>query len=81
MLVSETIRKRNAYETEKGYFQGFWPQIHKICRAGFFRIATFSEHLLPTACQYSMLLPLTKTKSQNIKVIGDKKSVSNLRAN
>ena len=59
----------------------FLPQVHKICRAGFFRIATFSEHLLPTACQYSMLLPLTKTKSQNIKVIGDKKSVSNLRAN
>ena len=81
MLVLETIRKRNVYENEKFYSQRFWPQFRNICRAGFFRIATFSEHLSPTACQCSMFLLLTKIKSQNIKVTDDKKSVSNLRAN
>ena len=81
MLVLETIKKRNVYENEKFYSQRFWPQFRNICRADFFRIATFSEHLLPTACQCSMFLLLTKIKSQNIKVTGDKKSVSNLRAN
>ena len=53
-------------------FQGFWPQVHNICRAGFFRIATFGEHLLPTASEYPLFSPLTKLKSQNIDVIGDK---------
>ena len=41
-------------------------------RAGLFRIAPFSEHLLPTASEYPMFLPLTKIKSQNVIVIGDK---------
>ena len=80
MLVLETIRKRNVYEKENVYFQGFWPQVHKICRADFFRTATFSEHLFLTACEDSMFSPLTKIKSQNIKVIGGKKSVSNLKS-
>ena len=63
------------YEKINVYFQGFWPQVHNICRVGFFRIAIFSEHLLPIPCEYSMLLPLSKIKSQNIKDIGDKKPV------
>ena len=45
----------------------------------FFRIITFSEHLLPTACEYSMVLLLTKIKNQN-KVISDKKSVLNVKS-
>ena len=48
MPVLKTIRKRNVYEKENVYFQGFWPQVHNILRAGFFRIVTFSEHLLST---------------------------------
>ena len=72
MPVLKIIRKINACKKEDVYFQGFWPQIHNICRAGLFRIATFAEHLLPTASEYPMLLPLTKIKSQNINVIGDK---------
>ena len=61
------IRKRNVHEKES--FQVFWSQVHNICRAGFFSTPTFSEHLLPTACEYSMFLPLTKIKIQNIKII------------
>ena len=80
MPILKTIRKRNVYEKANDYFQGFLPQIYNICRAGFFRIVTVSEHLLPTVCEYSMFLPLTKIKSQNIKVIGDKKSVLNLKS-
>ena len=68
----KTIRKINACKKKDVYFQGFWPKIHNIWRASFFRIATFSEHLLPTASEYPMLLSLTKIKNQNINVIGDK---------
>ena len=53
-------------------FKDLRPQIHNIWRAGFFRIETFSEHLLRTASEYRMFLPLTKIKNQNINVIGDK---------
>ena len=49
---------------ENVYFQGFWTQVLNICRAGFFRTATFSEHILPTACEYSMSLTLTKIKNK-----------------
>ena len=70
MPVLKTIRKINACKKEDVYFQGFWPLAHNIWRAGLFRIATFSEHLLPTASEYPMFLPLTKIKSQNINVIG-----------
>ena len=77
MLVLETIKKENIYEKENVYFQGFWPQVQNFCSAGFF---TFSEHILPTACEYSMFLPLNKIKSQNIKVIGNKKLASNLKS-
>ena len=45
-----------------------------------FGIATFSEHILPTACEYSIFLTLTKIKNQNIEVIGDTKSVFNLKS-
>ena len=30
MPVLKTIRKRNVYEKETVYFQGFWPQVHSI---------------------------------------------------
>ena len=73
MPVLKTIRKRNIYEKENIYFQGFWPQVLNICRGGFSRIVNFSEQLLPTTCKYSMFLPITKIKNQNIKVISDKK--------
>ena len=63
MPVLGAIRKRNVYEKENVYFQGFWPQVHNILRAGFFRIVTFSEHLLSTACEYLLFLPLTKIKN------------------
>ena len=53
-------------------FKDLRPQIHNICRAGFFRRETFSEHLLPTASKHRMFLPLTKIKNQNINVVGDK---------
>ena len=56
-------------------FQGFWPQVHNICRAGFFRIAAFCEHLLQTASEYPLFLPFTKIKSQNIDVIGVKSKI------
>ena len=68
--VLKTIRKRSFYEKENVYFQGFWPQVLNISRAGVFRIVTFSEHLLPTACVYSMFLPLLpnlKMKTLNLK--------------
>ena len=45
-----------------------------------FKEQAFSEHLLPTACEYSMFLPLTKIKNKNIKVISDKKSLLNLKS-
>ena len=45
-----------------------------------FGIATFSEHILPTAYEYSMFLTLTKIKNQNIEVIGDIKSVLNRKS-
>ena len=35
----------------------------------FFRVITFSEYLLSTACEYSMFLPLTKIKNQNTEVL------------
>ena len=63
VLVLETIRKRNVYEKENVYFKGFWPQVHNFCSTDFFRVATFSEHLLSTACEYWMFLPLTKIES------------------
>ena len=73
MPVLKTIRKINACEKEDVYSQReLRPQIHNIWRAGFFRIETFSENLLPTASEYPMFLPLTKTKNQNINVVGDK---------
>ena len=72
MPVLKTVRKINACKMEDVTFQGFWPQVHNICRAGFFRIAAFCEHLLPTASEYPLFLPFTKIKSQNIDVIGDK---------
>ena len=56
---------------EHVYFQVFSPKIHNIWRAGIFRMATFSDHLLQTASEYSMFLPFTKNKSQNINIIGD----------
>ena len=43
-----------------------------------------SEQLLPTSCEYSMFLALTKIKSRNIKIIGDEKNlykIKNLREN
>ena len=70
MPVLKTIRKRSFYEKENAYFQGFWPQVLNISRASVFRIVTFSEHLLPTACAYSMFLPLLpnlKMKTLNLK--------------
>ena len=70
-LVLTINRKRNVYEKENIYFQGFWLQVHNICRAGFFRIATSLEQLSSTACEYSIFLPLTKIKSHKIKVVGD----------
>ena len=70
MPVLKTIRKINACKKEDVYFQVFWPRVHNIWRAGFFRVTTFSEHLLQTASEYPMFLPLTKIKSQNINVIG-----------
>ena len=45
---------RNVNEKESVYFKEFWPQVQNICRAGFYRMATFSEQLLPTASEYSM---------------------------
>ena len=45
---------------ENFYFQGFWSRGDNVCRASFFRIASFSEHFLPTVCEYSISLPLTK---------------------
>ena len=62
MPVLKIIRKRNVCEKENVYFKVF-------------RIASFSEQLLPTACEYSMFLPLTKIKNHNMKVIGGEKSV------
>ena len=79
MPVLKNIRKRNVCEKENVYFQGFWPQVLNICRGGFSRIVNFSEHILPTTCEYSMFLPLTKIKNQNIKVISDKKQALNLK--
>ena len=73
--VLKIIRKQNVYEKENVYFKGLWPQLHNICRAGFFRTGTFSEQLLPTACEYSMFLPLTKIKIHKIKVTENEKSV------
>ena len=57
MPVLRTIRKINACKKKDVYFQGFWPQVHNIWRAGFFRIATFPEHLLPSTSEYPMILP------------------------
>ena len=67
----KAIRKRIVYEKESVYFQEFWPQVVNLWR-------TFI-HLLPTACEYSMFLHLTKIKNDNIKVTGDKKYVLNLK--
>ena len=44
--VLKTIRKINACKKEDVCFQVFWPQVHNIWRAGFFRMATFFEYLL-----------------------------------
>ena len=71
MPALKTIRKINACKINV-FFSRIWPQIRNIWRAGFLRLATFSEHLLPTASEYPMLLPLTKIKNQNINIIGDK---------
>ena len=30
MSVLKTTRKRNVYENENVYLQGFWPQVHNI---------------------------------------------------
>ena len=57
--VLKITRKENVYEKENIYFKWFWPKAHNVFMAGFFSIATFSEQLLPTACEYWMLLPLT----------------------
>ena len=37
-------------------------------KAGFFKIVTFSGHLLPTACEYSMVVQLTKIKIKTLKL-------------
>ena len=77
----KTIRKIIVYEKENIYFQEFWPQVVNLQRTFIFLSEqAFSEHLLPTACEYSMFLPLTKIKNENIKVTGDKKYVLNLKS-
>ena len=78
MPVLKTIRKINACKMEDVTFQGFWPQVHNICRAWFFRIATFGEHLLPTASEYPLFSPLTKSKVE-ILMLTVIKSVLNLK--
>ena len=81
MPVLKTVRKINVYDKGNVFlFQGIWPQVFHIFRVGFFKIVTFSEHLLPTACKYSKFLPFIKIKNQNIEAIGDKKSVLNLKS-
>ena len=49
----------------------FWQQVHNICIAA--RTVTFSEQLLPTAWEYSILFPITKFKTHKIKSIGNEK--------
>ena len=55
------VLKINIYEKKNVYF-------FTIFKSRIFKIVTFSGHLLPTACEFSMVVPLTKIKIKTLKL-------------
>ena len=79
------------------YFQRFWPKVHSTCRAGFFKIVTFSGHicrlLVNIQCFYrlpkleikTLLTYISLSKSLELfilcKIVNKKKRINNNKVN
>ena len=59
----------------KMFFKGFLAKGSQYLYSRLFQNGKFILQLLQTAGKYSMILPLNKIKSHNIKSIGDEKCV------